>query len=518
MASPTPNKGYTYPAHGGSVNAWDTPLNTNFDYIDLNVGGQYAITVTSTATTATYASSVATLSSTVATATIPSSLAQNLYYAVTGVLTRNLTIAFPAVGGFYNVNNQTTGAFTVSANTVAVGSSGSTIPQTEKVMLVSDGTNVYQGTTVAQAKFLTLAADPNGLVAGRVGGTGGYTDSIYDVTHKQLYLCTTTGAAAAAVWSPQISRVTPQGILTARNSTTFPVLTANALAVSTMYYTPYCGNWTVLSDGNNLYPYQFSRFTLTLVAGHAANQIYDVYMYANPTAGIINPIIGTGPTWTAGAGGSVTAGACARGTGGGSTELTVLQGVLVNNVQVTLTNGGSSFTCPAQQGVYLGSIWMDSSNGNITCNRTVGQARKFSIWNYYNRLPIVLQARDTTASWTYGGGYRASNGDSDNKASAFCGVDEEMLQAVFVQNTSDNQNSVATIGIGENSTTTASLMQGSGDYDGVGAFGYPLTASVTSAPQLGIWNFQCLEKFGGVGAGAEFAGAAGMLLTVSYRG
>jgi len=518
VASPTPNKGYTYPAHGGAVNTWDTPLNTDFDFIDLNVGGSYNITITSTATTATYASSVATLSSTVATATLPSSLAQNMYYYVSGALTRNLTVAFPAVGGFYNINNQTTGAFSVTANTVAVGSSGTVISQGEKLGVVADTVNVYAQTTAVSAKIYTQLGDPNSNVAGRVGASNGqFTDAVYDATDKQLYLCTTTGVSSAAVWTPQISRVFPQGILTVRNNTTFPIPIANTASVSTVFYTPYVGSWTVLSDGTNLYPYQFTRFTLSLVAGHAANNIYDVFMYANPTAGIIAPVIGTGPTWTGGAGGSVTPGTCARGTGAGSTDLTSLNGVLVNNVQVTLTNGVNTYTCPASQGIYLGSIWIDSAAGNTTCNMGAGQARKWGVWNYYNRYPIMLAGRDGTVSWTYGTNtYRASNADSTNNASAFCGVDEDQLRADFTQLITSGDTAVGSIAIGENSTTVASAgLVGSFRADTTVNTGANVTATLITAPKLGIWRFNCLEKATGT---FTYNGGTDMQLTVQYRG
>lgn len=114
MASPTPNKGYTYPAHGGAVGAWDTPLNTNFDQIDLNVGGAYPITVTSTATTVTYNSSGAIVSSTAVSVTIPTTLAQNMFYNVTGTLTQNLSVNMSSAGGLYVFGNNSSGSFTVT--------------------------------------------------------------------------------------------------------------------------------------------------------------------------------------------------------------------------------------------------------------------------------------------------------------------------------------------------------------------------------------------------------------------
>lgn len=513
MASPTTNKGMTYPAHGGAVNSWDSPLNANFDQLDQNLGGMYNITVTSTATTATYASTVATLSSTVATATIPTSLAQNLYYYVAGTLTQNLAIAMPTVGSFYFFNNQTAGAFSVSVG--PTGGSAVSVPQTFKMSVVTSSSGAVQGTDAVQARFNSRNGTPNGSVTGSAAtANGGLTDAVYDFTNRQIFIPSVSGSSS---WQPMLSRVMPEGYLTVKNDTDSPVVTANTASATTVYYTPFRGNWTVLSDGTTTYPYQFSRFTLTLTAGMAANNIYDIFMYANPTSGVISPVIGTGPTWTAG-GGSVSAGSGARGSGAGSTALTRLNGYLVNTVQVTLTNGGNTYTCPASQGIYLGSIWIDGSAGQVTCHRSVGTSRKFGVWNYYNRVPIVLTMQDSTASWTYGTAtYRASNGTSANKASAFCGVAEEQITAVFAQGTTRDVNVAQVfIAIGENSTTTATTNGLQGKYGMQGASdGATLFCNVSLAPKLGIWDFQSLEQ---ASLDTVFLGAGFMQMTVSYMG
>ncbi len=141
MASPTTNKGFTYPAHGGSVNAWDTPLNDNFEEIDRLLGDSYNITCSSSIAGATFNSTYCTISSTVSTATINSSLSQKLYFSVTGALTQNLTIQYPAVGAFYIFNNQTTGGFDFNVKTVSAGST--TITVAGVGMVVTDATSPY---------------------------------------------------------------------------------------------------------------------------------------------------------------------------------------------------------------------------------------------------------------------------------------------------------------------------------------------------------------------------------------
>lgn len=152
MVSPTPNKGYTYPAHGGAVNAWDTPLNTNFDQIDLNVGGVYPMTLISTATTVTYNSSNATFSSTVATLTLPAANAQNLTYVLSGTKTQNVSLVFPGnVGGLYDIWNNSTDAFNLTALTTVATSSGVIIPSGYRMLVASDKTNMKEADTFIQS-------------------------------------------------------------------------------------------------------------------------------------------------------------------------------------------------------------------------------------------------------------------------------------------------------------------------------------------------------------------------------
>lgn len=166
MTSPTPNKGYTYPAHGGAVNAWDSPLNTNFDQIDLNVGGMYPITISSTITGVTYSSSGATASSTATSLTFPSSLAQNLYYPLTGTLTQGLDLVFPAVGSIYAINNGSSGSFNVTAYPAGSSAAAVTITQGGGNLVVMNSTRAQ----FADSNFLKLPPQANNTIVGNVSG------------------------------------------------------------------------------------------------------------------------------------------------------------------------------------------------------------------------------------------------------------------------------------------------------------------------------------------------------------
>lgn len=52
-----------------------------------------------------------------------------------------------------------------------------------------------------KARFLTYAGNPNGNVAGTAGSASTNADSVWDRTNNALYVCTTTGVAASAVWT-----------------------------------------------------------------------------------------------------------------------------------------------------------------------------------------------------------------------------------------------------------------------------------------------------------------------------
>jgi hypothetical protein len=121
----TTNKGYTKPAVGADSGVWGTELNADWDILDSNLGGLNS-------------KSVAGNSNVVATAAEARSLTQRL----TGVLTGNIVYSLPvAQGGVWVIDNQTTGAFTVTANTS--GGTGIVVPQGTAMLVYSDATNMY---------------------------------------------------------------------------------------------------------------------------------------------------------------------------------------------------------------------------------------------------------------------------------------------------------------------------------------------------------------------------------------
>lgn len=237
----------------------------------------------------------------------------------------------------------------------------------------------------------------------------------------------------------------PEGVLTLTSGT--PVISSDVIAATSVFYTPYKGQLCPVYNGTQFLNQVFAEQTLTLVSNHLASTLYDVFAFLN--SGTFT--IGTGPAWT-----NNTAGSCTRGTGASTTQLQRLNGILTNQQSMTARNGASTFTVAANQGTYLGSIFIDGTAGQVTCHRSYGQSRKWGLWNNYWRQPVILNAGDSTSSWTYATNtIRPSNNATANSMTTFTGLAEEFCALSFTQLTAPASANVTqvNIGIGYNSTT-----------------------------------------------------------------
>jgi hypothetical protein len=252
------------------------------------------------------------------------------------------------------------------------------------------------------------------------------------------------------------------------------------ISASAVYYTPLVGNILPIYNGSSFTPTVFSEISLSLVSQHTASTIYDVFAFNN--GGVVT--LATGPAWN-----TSTAGSGARGTGAGTTQLSRLNGIWVNTVSMTGRNGATTYTIPASQGSYLGSISIDSAAGQVTCHRSYGQSRKFGVWNAYNRVPIIVKGGDGTASWSYSApSFRPSNNNTANSIQTFTGLAEEMLDLSYfykwnVGTLTTSQSTGISSAIGFNSTSASSGLVGNTQYSfGAGVVGnYTLIGSVVTA-------------------------------------
>lgn len=95
------------------------------------------------------------------TVTLTSAEASSVIEEYVGTLTSNCTIVLPPTVQFYSFQNKTTGSYTLTFTTGAVGAATLTLPQNQTVIAICDGTNVYNAQT-STASFITSLTLGNG--------------------------------------------------------------------------------------------------------------------------------------------------------------------------------------------------------------------------------------------------------------------------------------------------------------------------------------------------------------------
>lgn len=124
--SQTTNKGYDIITVGGAFDQWGGDINSNMTILDTNLGGVGSISVAGNANV-----------------TASASQAQNLIQQLTGALTGNIEYILPQLGGFYVIENNSTGAFSILITTGA--GNGIYAPQGSSIWVYCDGTNIIAG-------------------------------------------------------------------------------------------------------------------------------------------------------------------------------------------------------------------------------------------------------------------------------------------------------------------------------------------------------------------------------------
>lgn len=187
----SPNKGYPLQQTGENSGTWGVVLDGGISTTDLNMGGRLSLDVSGGGSV-----------------TLTATQASNLVYTFTGVLTGAKAVLFPAVGSFYIVRNQTTGAFALTVKTSAGGSVGPTIPQGATWAIFTDGTNgVQQQSGVAYGVDSGTAAAY--VVTTDAGATATYPGSVIIWTAASTNTSPATmaadGGAVKTLYQPSAS-------------------------------------------------------------------------------------------------------------------------------------------------------------------------------------------------------------------------------------------------------------------------------------------------------------------------
>lgn len=326
------------------------------------------------------------------------------------------------------------------------------------------------------------------------------------------------------------TQIAPQGRLTLVSGT--PVLTSEQTGKTAVYYTPFVGDLIPIPNGTVFSIKEFAELTLTLNGtNYTANSLLDVFVALNPSDNS-TVIIGSGPAWSS---------ATSRGTGAGTTEIARLKGLFVNNNAITLRNNTTTYSVALKCAIYVGTIYIDGTAGQVSCHASFGQNRKWGVWNAYGREPIRLVCGDSTGNWQCTSSTpRASNntpssyalssfnlgsGTACNGASVLCGLPEEAVTVTFQQdaNCSTGSGSDGQFygGVGWNSITAFSGKPGSVGYNGASTSALVINTAVgkySSLPFTGIAIAACCESLPQGVAATVYGTQTNMQMTVEYRG
>jgi hypothetical protein len=209
-ASYTTNKAYLIePGNGDYVNTWDQPVNNNWSILDAALGDFTTVTLTSGTVTLGPNGWGPSATNTY----------QNLGLKLTGSLSGNSTVVIPAgVGGFWIVENNTSGSFTVTLSTAVVGGINLEIPQGYKASVFSDGTNIHSTNSI-----------------GAFQSTGGTITGNVSIVNSTSTMSLTIGSSGASIYGSSST----VGITSGQGTLAFTVASGD-LTVS--------GNLTAYSD------------------------------------------------------------------------------------------------------------------------------------------------------------------------------------------------------------------------------------------------------------------------------
>jgi hypothetical protein len=176
----------------------------------------------------------------------------------------------------------------------------------------------------------------------------------------------------------------------------------------------------------------------------------------------------------------------ARGTGAGTTELTRLNGVLVN--ANAITNGPA-----ANMGVFMGTLKINASGAvdwKLGTTTSGGGEAWLGVWNMFNRVTVTPRVEDTNAGAGYTSStYHASLSSLTNRISIVTGLSEDGAHIRFQQFAYGASSNPINIALGFCATNTPS---------GVAAYtllgGQSVVASYDSILPIGACYFQGIEK------------------------
>lgn len=120
------------------------------------------------------------------TTTLTSAQGANTIQEYSGVLTSNQIIVVPSTVQLYTIANNTTGSFTFTVKTAAVGGATLAIGQGTSLVVICDGTNVYNAGSGTSSSITALTLGNGSLAAPSLKFTGDINSGMYLVGSSQV--------------------------------------------------------------------------------------------------------------------------------------------------------------------------------------------------------------------------------------------------------------------------------------------------------------------------------------------
>jgi hypothetical protein len=113
------------------------------------------------------------------TLTLTPAQASNIIQEYSGTLTSNQIVILPSTVQLYSVNNRTTGAYGLEFKTVASGAQTVAVGQGQTLLLICDGTNVYNASSGTNSSFSQITLGNGTASSPSLNFSGDLTTGIY---------------------------------------------------------------------------------------------------------------------------------------------------------------------------------------------------------------------------------------------------------------------------------------------------------------------------------------------------
>jgi hypothetical protein len=133
-----------------------------------------------------FAYTLLALSITGGTTTLTSPQAANTIQEYSGVLTSNQIIVVPSTVQLYTFTNNTTGAFSLTIKTAVFGGATVVVPQGDSLVLICDGTNVYNAASGSASSITSLTLGNGSLAVPSLKFSGDLNTGLYLPTSGKL--------------------------------------------------------------------------------------------------------------------------------------------------------------------------------------------------------------------------------------------------------------------------------------------------------------------------------------------